>query len=283
MTIKYAKVHYSTQFGLSAYVDDGRTRVSAEAKETRRAMIAALSDRRYGWYKQKLAACGPNRKSWCNLSMCPCCVERAQRWLTKGAAECLLTIFSEHEVPIIAIQADLPDQRYERLDLCDIDLPALNQQIQRQYAAAGISLAFSGVRVTLIEDTYADTEFWEADVCSVIVGLPKRDVIQVFQSFYPRQPVEKWRDLGAEQALQSTIELGFFREITFKNDNGRRVTRSDQLWGTELCRVAYCLARYRMAARYVLTGCHVIDDGLELNRGVKKRLRASADRRRRGS
>jgi hypothetical protein len=283
MTIKYAKVRYSEQFGLSPYVDDGRTRVSAEAKETRRAMIAALSDRRDGGYKQKLAACGPNRKSWCNLSMCPCCVERAQRWLTKGAAECLLTIFSEHEVPIIAIQADLPDQRYERLDLCDIDLPALNQQIQRQYAEAGISLAFSGVRVSLIEYEYAGTEFWAADVRSVIVGLPKRDVIQAIKSFYPRQPVEKWRDLDAEQALQSTIEPGFFRERTVKKDDGCRVTRSDELWGTELRRVAYCFARYGMAARYVLTGCHVIDDGLELNRGVKKRLKASADRRRRGS
>jgi hypothetical protein len=283
MTIKYAKVRYSERFGLSAYVDDGRTPVSAEAKETRRRMIAALSDRRDRGYKQKLAACGPNRESWCNLSMCSCCVERAQRWLTTGAAECPLTIFSEHEVPIIAIQADLPVQRYERLDLCDIDLPALNQQIQRQYAEAGISLAFSGVRVSLIEDKYADTEFWAADVRSVIVGLPKRNVIQAIKSFYPRQPVEKWRDLDAEQALQSTIESGFFQEITFKNDDGCRVTRSDQLWGTELRRVAYCFARYRMAARYVLTGCHVIDDGLELNRGVKKRLQASADKRRRGS
>src|ERR1700731_1675830 len=108
MTIKYAKVRYSAQFGNSAYVDDGRTRVSAEAKKTRRRIIAALSDRRDGGYKQKLAACGPNRKSWCNLSMCPCCVERTQRWLTMAAADCLLMIFSEHEVPIIAIQADLP-------------------------------------------------------------------------------------------------------------------------------------------------------------------------------
>ena len=249
MTIKYPTVRYSEQFGLSAYVEDGRTRVSAEAKETRRRMIAALSDRRYGWYKQKLAACGPNRKSWCKLSMCPCCVERAQRWLTKAAAECLLTFFSEREVPIIAIQADLPDQRYERLDLCDIDLPALNQQIQRQYAEAGISLAFSGVRVSLIEDEHADTEFWAAGVCSVIVGLPKRDVIQAIKSFYPRQPVERWRDLDAEQALQSTIEPGFFREITPKNDDGCKVTRSDELWGTELRRIAYCFARYRMAAR----------------------------------
>ena len=137
--------------------------------------------------------------------------------------------------------------------------------------------------MSLIEDKYTDTEFWAADVRSVIVGLAKRDVIQAIKSFCPQQPVKKWRALDPEQALQSTIEPGFFREITSKNDDGCRVTRSDQLWGTELCRVAYCFARYRMAARYVLTGCHVIDDGLELNLGVKKRLKASADRRRRGS
>jgi hypothetical protein len=46
MTIRYAKVRYSEQFGHSAYVDDGRTRVSAEANETRGRIIAALSDPR---------------------------------------------------------------------------------------------------------------------------------------------------------------------------------------------------------------------------------------------
>jgi hypothetical protein len=276
MTVIYAKVDNSV------YLRRLGTRVSAEARETHQGMIAALTDPRERSFRQKLTACGSDRGEWCNLPMCPICVERTQRSLTKVAAKCLLTVFSVCELPIVAIQADLPGQRYKGGDLCDINLPSLNQQIQEQYTEAGFPLAFSGVGISLIEDDCAETEFWQADVCSVIVGLPKRDVMRAIKRFYPQQLLVRSPDLDLVKALQSTIEPQFFRQFS-KHDDGSQGTRRDRLWGRELRRAAHCFIWHKMSVRYVLTGCRLTDEGIKLNSGVRRRLEELADRGRRGS
>jgi hypothetical protein len=199
--------------------------------------------------------------------------------LTKAATECLCTLISEGDLPITAIQAELPGQRYEPDRLYDINLPSLNRQIQRQYTEAEFPLAFSGVGISLIEEDWTDTVFWQAHVCSVIVGPPKRDVIRAIKRLYPRQSLDRWRDLEAVAALQSTIEP-FCKVISKKND-GSPDTRIDRLRGRELRRAAYCFAWHKMPVRYVLTGCRLTDHGIELNSGVKERLEELAKKHRR--
>ena len=144
-------------------------------------------------------------------------------------------------------------------------------------------MAFSGVQIYLIEDESTEPEpYWQPGVSSVIVGVPRRDAVHAMKTWFPQQLLTRWRDLEPGAALQSTIEPGFFCEITSKIDASPTAARTYRLSGPELRRVASCFAQYGMAARYVLTGCHVIGDSLELDPGVKKRLKASADRRRRG-
>jgi hypothetical protein len=172
VNIIYAKVNCAERFGYSAYIDDAENHVSEEARATRQALIGALTQRLDRGYKHKLSACGSNGTEWCNWSICPVCVERTQRSLIIAVAERFRELFSGGRLPIIAAQTDLIDQRYE--DIIDINLRSLNRQIQCRYTQAGFPLAFSGVQISASRDDHTGTNVWEAGVCSVIVGLPKR-------------------------------------------------------------------------------------------------------------
>jgi hypothetical protein len=61
---------------------------------------------------------------------------------------------------------------------------AFFEKIQQQYMQAGFPLTFSGVNIWLIEDACTESKpVWQARFCSVIVGLPKRHVIDVIKKF----------------------------------------------------------------------------------------------------
>jgi hypothetical protein len=123
MSVEYAKVVYDRRFGYFNYIYGGPTQASPESRRFRAALIAALPDRRDLHYKQKLAACGYAGGGWCNLAMCPVCVERTQRWFMKAAGELLLLTFAKWKPPIVAVMADLPGQRYKSSELLDINVP----------------------------------------------------------------------------------------------------------------------------------------------------------------
>jgi hypothetical protein len=199
MTTRYAKVISGKQMEKFAYGYDVRLlRVSARAQEARRAMIAALTQRGDSWYEQKPVACDGTAAQSCNLPMCPVCVERTLRSWIKDAAWLLLTLRDESQVPIIAVQHDLPGERYD--NLFDINLRSLNRRIGRDYAQAGFPLTFSGIQLSF---SYDDTmhQVWQAGACSVIVGLPKRDVLRAIKRLYPDPSLDRWRKLDAEEAL----------------------------------------------------------------------------------
>ena len=97
---------------------------------------------------------------------------------------------------IIAVQADLPSQRYEVGEMFKFHLPSLNREIQGQYTEAGFPLVFSGVCMSLIEDECSTTEpFWQARICSVIVGVPRRDIEAAIRGLYPHQSIKRRGDL----------------------------------------------------------------------------------------
>jgi hypothetical protein len=197
-----------------------------------------------------------------------------------GATKRLVLLSSEYELPVSAFQADLPDRRYELGDLFRLHLPSLNREIQGQYREAGFPLAFSGIRIRLVEDDCTKIgPFWQARLSSVIVGLPKRAVMRAVRNLYPRQSLERLHSIQAGQALKSTIEPEFFREITYKKANGSTGSRIHQLEQRQLRELTVCLARSTMPDRYVLTGCCLNDNGIELNRGVEARLEKLATRR----
>jgi hypothetical protein len=157
------------------YIYDNCRRVSPEARRQRATLIAALTDCRDSHYRQKLAACGYNGSGWCELAMCPVCVERTQKWSMKAAGELLLSAFAQCEPPIVAVKADLSGQRYKGIDLLDINVPLLNEQIDRQYLQAGGTAGFFRCQVYLVEDDSMGAEpYWQAGVSSVIVGMPRR-------------------------------------------------------------------------------------------------------------
>lgn len=271
MTIRYAKVISGKQMEKFAYGYDVRLlRVSAQAQEARRGMIAALTQRGDSWYEQKLVACDGNAAQSCNLPMCPVCAERTLKSLIKDAAWLLLTLCDECQVPIIAVQHDLPGERYD--NLFDINLGSLNCSIERNYEQARFPLTFSGIQLSF---SYDDSmhQVWQAGACSVIVGLPKRDVLGAIKRLYPDPSIDRWRKLDAEEALLSTIEPGWYHEIARQNANGSTDTRIDLLRGPELRRLGYCLHRYKITDRYALTGCRLTDDGLDLKSGVRERLK----------
>lgn len=108
---------------------------------------------------------------------------RSSKW-----PHCFDQLFIHGELPIIAVQSDLPGRRYDHI--IDINLRSLNRKIQRQYTEAGFPLAVSGVQ---------------------IVGLPKREVLKRISALYPQQSLERWRpNLDAETALWSTMRTGYF-------------------------------------------------------------------------
>jgi hypothetical protein len=279
MIVRYAKIVFGKRMEKFAYGYDVRLLcVSAQTRAAGRGMIAALTQRGDSWYKQKLAACGGDVAQSCNLPMCPVCVERTLKSLIKEAVWLLLTVCDGGQVPIIVVQHDLPGKRYERDDLFDISLPSLNQSIRRQYRQAGFPLAFSGVQLSCIDDGSMETEVWQAGVCSVIVGLPKRDVLAAIKRLCPDPSPERWRELDAGEALLSTIDPGWYREITQKEANGSMDKRIDLLPRSQLRRLGYCLNHHKITDRYALTGCRLSDDGLDLKSGVQERLKKSAAR-----
>jgi hypothetical protein len=215
--------------------------------------------------------------------LCSVCIERTRRTLISAVTSLLRRRFRDGELSASWVEVDVPDQRYQRCDLYRIDLPSLNRQIQQQYAKVGFPLAFSSVNILCIQkyrmknkrfgDECNEGEpFWQARICSVIVGPPRRDVISAIRTLYPRQSFEEWRHLDVEEALRSTIKTGFFEEWINK-DNNRTII--EPLFNGD-CELAYCFGRHNMSVRYVLTGCRLTDGEIELNKGVERRLKQLA-------
>jgi hypothetical protein len=193
-------------------------------------------------------------------------------------AACFDQLFSDGELPIIAVQADLPGRRYDHI--IDINLRSLNRKIQRQNTEAGFPLAVSGVQISVSQDNRTGANVWEAGVCSVIVGLRKREVLKRISTLYPRQSLERWRpNLDAETALWSTMRTGYFHQVTHKRSNGFRVTRPEGLSGRELRQLWHWFGQYKMTERFVLTGCRLTEGEIELNPGVEERLKKLASSR----
>jgi hypothetical protein len=145
----------------------------------------------------------------------------------------------------------------------------------------GFPLAISGVQIWASEDDRTGTDIWEAGVCSVIVALPKREVLKRIRVLYPQQSLQRWRhDLDVEEALWSTMRTGYFRQITRERADGSKITRPGGLAGSELRRLWNWFGQYKMTERYELTGCRLTDGEIKFNPGVEERLKKLNVRRR---
>jgi hypothetical protein len=296
MTIKYANIINTNNSALDnrAY-RDRQAQIICEAEQARHAMLRALRDsqdpRLRSLEKQLDACCRysilPKMRKSYNLPLCSVCIERTRRTLITAVTSLLHRLFRDGELSITWVEVDLPDQRYRRGDLYRLDLSSLNRQIQQQYAKVGFPLTFSSVNISFIQkfrmknkrfgDNCNEGEpFWQARVCSVIIGLPRRDVISAIRNLYPRQSFEKRRHLDAEEGLRSTIKTGFFEEWINKDNNSSIITPMYGLLDAELRELAYCFGGYNMSVLYPLTGCRLTDGDVELNKGIEKRLKQLA-------
>jgi hypothetical protein len=260
--------------------------IQGEMQNARKIMVRALrrgtavSDRKLS---EKLAACRDRQDERCYLSMCPVCVERLRAsFLLEGAA-CIAPLVQRRKFPISWWCADLPGQRYQLGDLRKINLPALNRRIRHQYLQAGIPLAISGVHLALVEDRRTNTKpIWQARVCSVIVGLAKRQLPGKLRDLFPEQSFgpSSNRDLG--EALYSVIDPVFIHELTHKKAiYVERIGATVKNEGLDLPppqmrELVHCLARYEMPVRYTLAGCQRKDDWIQPNVETYERLEGLA-------
>jgi hypothetical protein len=69
------------------------------------------------------------------------------------------------------------------------------------------------------------------------------------------------------------IKPQFVRRIGYIDDTGRRNTRKCGLKAAQARELALCLGRYQLPLRHALTGCRRYRDRIELNPGVRQRLK----------
>src|SRR5258707_10699723 len=180
MTCAYGAVYKElpTPAQLSAYSPwsiDRPEQIRAKMRNRKRAIVRSLrlgqadGDRKLA---EKLAACRYRPGKRCYQPMCPSCVEGLRHSFIPEAATRIIPFIRKFNLPISWLCADLPGQRYQLGDLSMIELASLNRRVRRHYLHAGFPLVFSGIQLIIVEDRSTRARpFWQARVCSVIVGL----------------------------------------------------------------------------------------------------------------
>jgi hypothetical protein len=154
--------------------------------------------------------------------------------------------------------------------LDQIDLPSINQRLQRQYQDVGFMLIVAATDVSLIEDSSRrGRPVWQAGVFGIALGLPVGRL--------PKQAVKRLdpgqKPMPFSVYLPEPLRVAFKPELRREFGKGHREHRLQALHMRELARF---LARYDMPDRYVLSGCRLRDDRIQLNLGVQELLKESA-------
>jgi hypothetical protein len=162
-------------------------------------------------------------------------------------------------------------------------LPAFNEKIQTRHRRAGFPLVFAGIDFSWNEDNTPkkNQPFWQAQVYGVVVGLDVDAVKSGIKSQYPSaasisRPLRVRECTDLPEAVSYTIKPGFVKRVSYIDKKGHHNTRNCDLKPPQLREMALCLGRYELPARYVLTGCRRYTDRLDLNPGVRKRLKELA-------
>ncbi len=72
--------------------------------------------------------------------------------------------------------------------------------------------------------------------------------------------------------LPESLRVAFKSELRHEFGKGHREHR---LQPPQIRELARSLARYEISERYVLSGCHLVDDRIQLNHGVQELLKES--------
>jgi hypothetical protein len=184
------------------------------------------------------------------------------------------------KVPITAFSAVSIRDQYPVGQLHKLDLPLINKRIQRQHQRARFPLVFAGVDISFNEASPPTSPpYWQAQVYGIVVGSGVDAVKAALKRLYPGGPsVPKplWVRVCSElpAALSYMLKPQFVRRIGYTR--GRRNTRKCSLKAAQARELALCLGRYQLPVRYALTGCRHYRDRIDLNPGVRQRLKRVA-------
>lgn len=235
---------------------------------------------------EKLKRCANGRP--CNLSMCPICVRRLRASFVLAARRVIRRVQRRRKLPITAFCAVPLRDQYRPGRLSQMDLPLINDRVQSQHKRAGLPLVFAGIDLSWNE--YIPPKkppFWQGQVYGVVVGLDVEAVKSAIKRLYPRaasitKPFQATECSDLPEALSYAIKPAFVRRVSYI-DYPRRRPLKPWLKGPQLRELALCLGRYKLPVRYALTGCRRYSDRIELNPGVRKRLKELALARKGGS
>jgi hypothetical protein len=247
--------------------------------ERRRKIIRALNrgDRAATKMAKKLAKCATGHP--CKLSTCPSCVRRLRRGFILDALRLVEKLQRRGKLPITAFSAVSMRDQYPVGQLHKLDLPLINKRIQRQHQRARFPLVFAGVDISFNEASPPTSPpYWQAQVYGIVVGLGVDAVKADLKRLYhggPSVPKPLWVRVCSElpAALSYTLKPQFVRRVSYTDDTGRPNTRKCSLKPAPARELALCLGRYQLPVRYALTGCRHYRDRIDLNPGVRKRLK----------
>jgi hypothetical protein len=223
----------------------------------------------------------------CDLSMCPVCVRSLRESFVLAAKACIDQLRSARTwgplLPISAFCAVPLSDQYPPGTLRKLKLPAFNEKIRARHRRAGLPLVFAGIDISWNEYSPPKAPpFWQGQVYGVVVGLDVEAVKSAIKHLYPhaasiKRPVRVRRCSDLPEALSYAIKPGFVIRVSHIDpDTGRYNTDYYGLKPPQLREVALCLGRYKLPARYALTGCRLYSDRIKLNPGVRKRLKKLA-------
>jgi hypothetical protein len=257
-----------------------RFETKKDVVERRRKMIRALNrgGRAAAKMAKKLARCTASDP--CKLSMCPSCVRRLRREFILDALRLVEKLQRRGKLPITAFSAVSIHDQYPVGQLHKLDLPLINKRLQRQHQRARFPLVFAGVDISFNEASPPTSPaYWQVQVYGVVVGLGVDAVKGALKRLYlggASVPKPLWVRVCSElpAALSYTIKPRFVRRVGYTR--GRRNTRKCSLKPAQARELALCLGRYQLPARYALTGCRRYRDRIDLNPGVRQRLKRLA-------
>jgi hypothetical protein len=215
----------------------------------------------------------------CSTAICPVCVRELRESFVLNANKRVAKLRRAHEFPISAFSAILIDEQHGIGDLYRADLTQINKRLQRQYQRKELPLVFAGIDISLNEDGHQQkSPFWQIHVYGVVVGSNVEALKHALKRLYPPDQSTPRPFLAREctdlpKALSYAIKPFVGRRVGYLNGQRRRDTNKVPLKRTQLRELATWLGQYPLAARYLLIGCRRYGDRIELNPGVKERLR----------
>jgi hypothetical protein len=253
-----------------------------QTRENRDHLVRQLrnGDRSAQLFADKLAKCQTHRR--CGSSTCPICVRRLRKEFILDALRLVEKLRRRGKLPITAFSAASVRDQYPVGQLHRLNLPLINKRIQRQHQRAQFPVVFAAADISFNEASPPKSPpYWQAQVYGIVVGLGVDAVKAALKRLYPAAPsvprplrVRECSDLPA--ALSYLIKPQFVRRIGYIDDTGRQNTRKCGLKAAQARELALCLGRYQLPLRHALTGCRRYRDRIDLNPGVRQRLKGLA-------